>query len=261
VRLSLETTDHGTAVRKDLEYRAKPHLLTAGRWEFEVDQYLHDQEERGRRSPSYAKSRRYVLMKFATENGIDSPREVNTSVLQRWYDKMKGLNGETAKHYLVHVRVFLSHLVERHKLHENPAAKVRFDKTVHRFRDMFIPREEIARLIDETPDDDLRLILLLGFECGMRKQEIISARPPWLDLATGTLTIPAKEDGFMRKNRKSTTIPMTERVKAFFGAGSWPGPFLLRPDIAAGTWRYRYGFPEVLRCLHAQQGPRACDRP
>ena len=58
VRLSLETTDHATAVRNVLEYRAKPHLLTAGRWEFEVDQYLRDQEERGRLSPSYSKSRR-----------------------------------------------------------------------------------------------------------------------------------------------------------------------------------------------------------
>jgi len=38
VRLSLETTDHTAAVRKVLEYRAKPQMLTAGRWEFEVDQ-------------------------------------------------------------------------------------------------------------------------------------------------------------------------------------------------------------------------------
>jgi len=37
MRLSLETTDHSTAVRKVPEYRSKPHLLTAGRREFEVD--------------------------------------------------------------------------------------------------------------------------------------------------------------------------------------------------------------------------------
>jgi len=47
----------------------------------------------------------------------------------------------------------------------------------------------------------------------MRKQEIISARRV-AGLATGP-HIPAKEDGFIRKNAKSTTIPMTERVKAF----------------------------------------------
>ena len=113
-------------------------------------------------------------------------------------------------------------------------------------RRFFIPREEVAGgSTTRAPDDDLRLILLLGFECGMRKQEIISARPAWLDLTTGTLTIPAKEEGFIRKIRKSTTIPMTERVKAFFGAGSWPGPFLLRPEIKSGTWRYRYEFRKV----------------
>ena len=36
VRVSVETTDHATAVRKVLDYRAKPNLVTAGRWKFEV---------------------------------------------------------------------------------------------------------------------------------------------------------------------------------------------------------------------------------
>src|SRR5579862_4661808 len=215
VRLSLETADRADAVRKVLEYRAKPHLMEVGRWEFEVEQYIQDQEKRGRLSPSYAKSRQYVLVSFATDAGIETPREVNTRLIQRWYDKLKKLNPETAKHYVVHLRVFLSHLVESHKLRENPALQVRFDKLVHHVRDVFIPRQEVARLIDEAPDDDLRLILLLGFECGMRKQEIVSARPEWLDLKAGTISIPAKEEGFVRKNRKSTTVPMTERVKKF----------------------------------------------
>ncbi len=73
-----------------------------------MDHYLRDQEERGRLSPSHAKSRRYGLMKFAADKAIESPREVSTSLIQRWCDRMKGDNGETAKHYVVHVRVFLS---------------------------------------------------------------------------------------------------------------------------------------------------------
>jgi integrase len=254
VRVSLETTDRSEAVRKVLDYRAKPHLMDAGRWEFEVDQYLSDQRERGRLSPTYAGSRRYVLMRFAKDAGIETPRQVNTRLIQGWYNKLKAHNPETAKHYVVHLRVFLTHLVERHKLHDNPAGKVRFDKLVHRTRDVFIPRDEVARLIDKSPDDDLRLILLLGFECGMRKQEIVCARPSWLDLKSGTITIPAKEDGFVRKNRKSTTIPMTERVKGFFAAGSWKGDYLLRPDIASGAWRYRYDFRKSFTGYMTRQG-------
>jgi len=254
VRVSLETTDHSEAVRKVLEYRAKPHLMDAGRWEFEVDQYLSDQRKRGRLSPTYAGSRRNVLMRFAKDAAIETPREVSTRAIQAWYDELKTHNPETAKHYVVHLRVFLSHLVERHKLHENPAGKVRFDKLDPHTRDVFIPRDEVARLIDEAPDDNLRLILLLGFECGMRKQEIISARPSWIDLKSGTITIPSKEKGFVRKNRKSTTIPMTERVKKFFTAGSWTGDFLLRPDIAPGAWRYRYDFRKSFASYMKRQG-------
>ena len=159
VRVSLETTDRAEAVRKVLDYRSKPHLMDAGRWEFEVDQYLLDQKERGRLSPPYSQSRRYVLMRFAKDANIKAPREVNSRVIQQWYDELKCHNPETAKHYIVHLRVFLSHLVERHKIHENPAKRVRFDKLIHRTRDVFIPRTEVARLIDEAPDDDLGLIL------------------------------------------------------------------------------------------------------
>lgn len=254
MRISLETCDQAEAIRKVLEYRAQPHLSDAGRWDYEVSQYLRDQQNRGRLSPSYAESRRYVLVKFAADAGIESPREVSAGALQRWYDALKARNPETAKHYVVHVRVFLSHLVEHHKLHENPAKKVRFDKTVHRTRDLFIARGEVGRLIDEAPDDDLRLILLLGFECGMRKQEIISSRPAWLDLSTGTIRIPAKEEGFIRKNRKSTTIPMTERVRAFMTSRDWPGPYLLRPDVAVGSWRYRYDFRKTYDSYMLQHG-------
>ena len=74
--MSLDTTDHGEAVRKVLEYRAQPHLGEIGRWDFEVEQYLGDQEKRRCLSVSYAGSRRYVLKRFAQDTGIDSPREV-----------------------------------------------------------------------------------------------------------------------------------------------------------------------------------------
>jgi integrase len=254
VRISLETTDRGEAVRKILEYRANPHLGEAGRWEFEVDHYLDEQQKRGRLSPSYATSRRYVLLRFARDAGIDSPREVTVGLIQDWYNALKAGNPETAKHYTVHLRVFLSHLVASNKLRENPALKVKFDTTVARTRDVFIPRAEVANLIDAATNDDLRLILLLGFECGMRKQEIVCARPEWLDLGTGTIRIPAKEDGFVRKNRKATTIPMTERVKGFFSGRSWPGPYLLRPDIASGAWRYRYDFRKIFDGFMARHG-------
>lgn len=254
IRMSLETTDRGEAIRKVLEYRANPHLGEAGRWEHEVDHYLEEQRKRGRLSQSYAASRRYVLLRFAKDARIQGPREVTTAIIQQWYNALKADNPDTAKHYTVHLRVFFSFLVESNKLRENPALKVKFDRTVLRTRDIFIPRTQVAKLIDEADDDDLRLILLLGFECGMRKQEIVSARPEWLDLESGTIRIPANEDGFMRKNRKATTIPMTERVRTFFTGRAWTGAFLLRPDIVAGAWRYRYDFRKVYDAFMARHG-------
>lgn len=67
-----------------------------------------------------------------------------------------------------------------------------------------------------------------------------------LDMNLGTVAIPSMEGGFLRKNRKSTTIPMTDRVKGFLQARAWDGPYLLRPDIAAASWRYRYDFRKSL---------------
>ena len=241
-RLSLDTTDYATAVKKVLEYRTQPQLIEAGKWEFEVRKYLAEQRARGRLSAGYSDNRLYTLLKFSKENDIEAPREATTAVIQRWYNGLKATNAHTAYHYVQHIRTFLAHLVESNKLRDNPSKKVLLDKTVQPTRDIFVPKEDVARLIDEAPDDELRLIMLLGFECGMRKQEIVSARPSWLDMKAGTLTIPAMEEGFIRKNRKSTTIPMTDRVKAFFARGSWKGPYLLRPKQKPGKWRYRYEF-------------------
>jgi hypothetical protein len=45
-------------------------LMQAGLREFQIEEYLRQQRERGRLSPSYARSRCHVLLKFAADSGI-----------------------------------------------------------------------------------------------------------------------------------------------------------------------------------------------
>ena len=123
---SLKTTDEGEAIRKVLEWRASPQLQTSAVWELELDGYLKDQMADRRLSRFYASSRRAVLMAFAREYEITTPQHVTEAVCQNWYDTLKAKNLHTAKHYLVHLRVFLDFLKDRRKvITANPARNIR----------------------------------------------------------------------------------------------------------------------------------------
>lgn len=252
--MSLETSDYNEAVTKVLRLRSLPDLLDQGAWVWELDQYLDEMTARRRLSKSYASSRRYVLQSFAQWANVEAPGHVTAPMVQRWYDELKASKPTTAKHYVVHLRVFLGHLVDRRKLRQNPARGIRMDRTIAESRDVFVPTAAVAKLLDEAPTDELRLILLLGFECGFRKREIIEARSEWFDLKGGLITIPAAAGDWVRKNRKPAHIPMTRRVCDFFGRYGLAEPYILRPDIEQGLYRYRYDFRKSFGTYMAKQG-------
>lgn len=252
--VSLSTKKLDEAIKKAAAIRARPSIRLPAEWAQESAIYLAERIKEGRLSPIYARSRRTTLKLFATENDIDQPARVTTKMLQAWHDGRASKNPETAKHYVLHVRAFLGWLVTKNRLQLNPAVGVRFHSHPARTRDVFVERTKIAHLIDNAPNDELRLIMLLGFECGMRRTEICEARVEWLNIPASTITIPAKDGVFQRKNRRSSTVPMTMRVAEFFRKREWPGPFLIRPNKGYGRHIYRIEFEDAFTAYMNEMG-------
>lgn len=245
--ISLETKKLTEAIDRAEEIRSRPDIVAPGQWKPETEEYLRERVAEGRLSAMYARSRKTHLALFAKEHDIRTPSQVTLKMLQAWHDRRAKLNPNTAKHYVLHVRGFLAWLVSKNRLQTNPAANVRFHSRPARTRDVFVPREKVAELLDKAKGRDLLLILLLGFECGMRRTEICEARVEWLNLDAGTITIPRQTATFQRKNRRSSTVPLTSRCLRFFKAHKWPGPFLLRPEKAHGKHIYRVEFEDPFK--------------
>src|SRR5439155_23224783 len=109
-----------------------------------------------------------------------------------------------------------------------------------RFKDFCLETER-DRLIKECQREDLSFVLLCGFHAGLRKNEIIEARPWWFDLSAGLLHVRATPT-IKFKDREERTIPLTQQFQGFLSGYGLREPYMLRPEVKHGRNRYRYDF-------------------
>lgn len=263
LRVNLETADYDEAVAKVLELEGRTEVIDGAPWEEEVDRYIAEQKRMGKLSEAYGRSRRTVLKKAGRDMGVTAPRELTAARVRAWYAAVtKERSAQTANHYLAHVRVFARWLVKRQRLLMSPVEEVESAAVQGRTRSVFVPAERVRELLDAAREEDaeLELILLLGFECGMRHGEMSAARGEWVDLAAGTITIPAAEvDGtWSRKGRtgrkKAVTVPLVARLREWFDAHGVPRPYLLQPEVRPGRAVYRYDFRKKVAGFFRRQG-------
>ena len=97
------------------------------------------------------------------------------------------------------------------------------------------------KLIAKCDREDLKFVLFCGFHAGLRKAEIIEARPDWFDLRSGLIHV-RKTDTFRPKDRNERTIPMTKALRTFLRGYGRRSPFMLHSEVAPGKSRYRWDF-------------------
>jgi integrase len=139
------------------------------------------------------------------------------------------------------VRSFFNWCVDQDLCEKNPAVDVRMSRLTEQATKPFADRPLVARLIKKAPNDDMRFILYCGFHAGMRRLEIVEARPSWFKLAHGHVEISTTET-FRPKDRQTRTVPLSEEFSAFLKKYGLREPFVLHPDEPHGLSRYRYDF-------------------
>jgi integrase len=134
--------------------------------------------------------------------------------------------------------------VDRGSLRENAATKIKLDKLRSNPRLVFCDNALVAGLLRNAPTAEMRFILYCGFHAGMRKEEIIEARPEWFDLRSGCVNI-VETTTFVPKDKEGRTVPLTKEFMGFLAEYGKPSPYMLAPTVGygSGKWsRYRYDF-------------------
>ena len=242
VQVSLGTSDYGEAVVKALEVRADPFLANADPLRSEIDAFINHKLQQNEYSPASAESKRYALKEFASFVKKADPATITPSDVERFYQKLRARVAEsTAQGYITTLRSFFNRLLEARKVRANVVKAVKLAKLDSNGLKGFCRPELRDKLIAKCTREDLKFALFCGFHAGMRKAEIIEARPDWFDLRQGLIHIKSTPT-FRPKDRDARTIPMTKAFKTFLKTYGLPSPFMLQPDVPHGESRYRWDF-------------------
>ena len=253
-QVSLETHDYAEAVQKALEILHRPELQPARAMDAEIKRFIKYKVDSNRYSPASADSKRYILQEFADTLGNVSPGQVTAFHCKAFYKRMKErVSPSTAESYMFTLRSFFQWCVSDNLCRRNPAMEVEMDRVDHQARIKFTDLELAQKLITNAPSDDMRFILFCGFHVGMRKQEIIEAIPEWFNLSRKTLEIRAT-DTFRPKDRDARTVPLTDQFAEFLQSYGLRKPFVLKPEVEQGKFRYRYDFRRPFTEYMAEQG-------
>jgi integrase len=250
-RQSLGTRDLQEAIAKAelVRLREGPTKREeAGSCANEIERYVAAKLKEGLSAETMG-SRGYVLQGFVDELQASTPRHIGASACQRWFEARLKLHEHTAVSYLNQVRWWFAWLIERGVVTRDPTAAIKVPKLKMRHRKVFLLPASARTLIEACADLDLKFALYCGLHAGMRKKEIIEARPDWFDLQEGLIHVQATPT-FEPKGRDNRTIPMTEEFKAWMKKEFQPrSPFVLHPDVEHGKYRYRYDFRKAFDAL------------
>ena len=240
--VTLETRDYAEAVQRAQEILNRPELQPARTLTAEIDRFIQHKLESNRFSKASADSKRYILRDFAEGVRDIAPVHVTVQQCKAYYLTVKSrVVPSTAESYVFTLRSFFHWCVSENLCHRNPAMEVQLDRVDRKGRTHFASLELAQKLIAEAPDDDLRFILFCGFHVGMRRQEIVEARPEWFNLQARTLEI-RETATFRPKDRDARTVPLTDQFADFLKQYGLHSPFVLKPEVPHGRFRYRYDF-------------------
>jgi integrase len=254
-RVSLKTDDYATAVINAEAVRKNPSVAKPapleGSWDKLIEDYINKKCRLGAFTKNTSQTVRYACQAFGHFVGNIPLDKIKPDSLQDFYEFKFNQGAEsTARGYATKAHTFLSW----YKI-EMPFPKFRGHVAS---RDVVVPRAKMDELIADCPRTDLLFVLLCGFHAGMRKDEIIHARPAWFDLNNNRVTIPAQDGDWTSKSKRKRQIPLSRQFQLYFRALelSFPNwrqlPWILHPE-AKGK-RYRWDFRRPFTDYMASKG-------
>lgn len=251
--VSLKTSDLSEAITRAAEYSRTLNIQSRDTITAVARKCLDDRLASGRiRKKTVTGSMNAVNAMVRFFGDVTATRITAQQGTQFYQHLRETMSEAGAQCYIRSLRSIWSWIATKHHLPVNPL-RLKMQRLAKSPRRDFCTREERDLLIANTPNDELKLILLLGFHAGLRKMEIVEARPQWFDIGAGLIHV-GKTETFTPKDSDDRTIPMSAVLKAFLMQYSLPGPFAIAPAVKHGKSEYRYDFRRPFNEYVASRG-------
>ena len=267
VRVSLGTDDPDEANRRAIDQRGRPVIskksgqIRGGKTELKraLDRYIAAGGTKGKLGTLAKNNARQAVTNFAEVMQISDPARITTASLKEYYEKLNGTwfdpsakkpkggriaavttwkkSEATAQTYVTRVATFARWAGSRVNAPE-------FGETPS--RDVVISAMQVDELL-AAATGDLKFVLMAGFRAGMRRAEIVWARPSWFVMNSEKPFIripnPDAATGWTPKSKRARVIPLTSDFIQFIRQ-TYPDwnerAFCIRPEKKPGKWIYRF---------------------
>lgn len=234
-------SDELKAIDVARRYLNAPAEVATGNLPAEFREYLAHLAQVGRK-PNYITGLKERLRPWLEENREMFLGDFKPAHLQAWFDKRRAeVKINTAIAYLGDIERFFKWAIGAHKITLNPCANVSVPIVQPIRRKVWIDNSQAQKLLDECQDRELKFVLMCGLKAGMRKDEVVHARPSWFSLQNRTVTITI-EEGWSPKDRTERTIPLHPEFLEFLKGYPMDGAYMLAPEVEEGKCRYRFDF-------------------
>jgi integrase len=266
VRVPLHTRDFAEAIEIAKTLRGQPPKAKEGDPEFgwtkAIDRYLAEKQQAERPAGFHGKTWRTFrpgtvgkvrscLVKFANWTGTKAPQQVTKTQLEAYRDLYAKKSLASARTTMAQILAFFEHVGIFHGRIQLP------EKRKLERREIVVSIAEGNALIEAAPTDRLRFVLFCGFHAGLRRGEIMHARPFWFQLSRGILRVPRVdeigENRFAVKDSETRDIPLSAAFADFmkrFLEGVKPEEYCLRNPTKRrskdGTYDFRRPFSDFV---------------
>ena len=240
-RIALKTKDERKAIEAALELRDRSIRHTGqDRLSGHVDRFMQAKQASGTYTAKTAQATENCLKLFCEWAGNPTIGDVTRGMIERWRDQLlaEGRARSGVVTYMRRVQSLFSWLVSEDRLVANPFDKVAVPKVRRSQAITFCTKAQRDQLIENCPREDLLFCLMAGFFLGLRKIEIIEARPEWF-ITPGLCQVTAT-DSFLPKDKERRTIRCSPRFQRFLEDYGLRSPFMLRPEVKRKKSLYRF---------------------
>lgn len=195
-----------------------------------LQEWLFGYAENNVRASTYAGYERNIRLHIVPYIGGISINVINGAVLDKLYKQLRqeGMSVNSVKYIHRTLSVSLEHALKYGYINTNPAKM-----TLTKFKaEVIIPEpydiKQIRALVNKVEDLNWKLIVVLGGLYGLRRNEVLGLRWPYIDLKKNTISIVEQKAGFEEKKRsgKETAalkeassrrvLPITKWTKKYF---------------------------------------------
>lgn len=186
------------------------------------------------------------LTAFCRDFKIQHPTQITVPTIKQWLEPYA--NENTAIQQLAILSRFTRWMTANGHMMADPCLEIPRKKQVKRPRYNFLNREQARSLIETAKGDrDMSMLVFLGLQAGLRKNECLHATSDWIDLDSKLLHVKGNID-WSPKNGRDRTIPITDEFADFLSGIEIPEPYLVRPS-ARNVGRYRWDFRKAFNAL------------